>query len=76
MSNKVTYGGQEIRVSDDEDLAAIAERFADALRSPDSPWVEIKGNGATHRLLVTPGVAVQLTEAEKRPSARRAVVMS
>lgn len=67
--HKLVYGGEEIRLRDEEDVAALAARIAGAAGG----FVVVKDRRrAIHHLWVAPGVAIHLidvTEVTPQPPA-------
>lgn len=65
MIKKLMYGPHEIRLSEDEDVAALAQRLADPAESPAKV---IGVDGTTHWLVLGVGVPIDVIDySTKRP---------
>lgn len=74
MVKKLHYGSNEMRLSENEDLAALRVSIAESLNG----WVEVRDHlNKTHYLLVAPGIPIHISDdSTRRPdSGPRVVVM-
>ncbi|MGW9021294.1 hypothetical protein ACWGOE_07420 [Leucobacter chromiiresistens] len=71
--NKLIYGTQEIRLRDDDDLAALRNRIDQIGHNSNTRWLKVDGKSGAHWLFITPGVPLSLVEIDNAPRERRAV---
>lgn len=60
MAYKVTYGTNNYRIADDEDLTIFLEAVEEAIKGHASRWVIIPSKEPT-RILITDGVEITVT---------------
>lgn len=60
MIKKLVYGGNEIRISDDQDLSVLRQRIQDLLNKGETGWIEVAGKDGVYEILLSPGVPILL----------------
>lgn len=58
MTDYLFYGEREIRISDDEDLAALKGLIDHAFKSGEDPWFEVHGADAVYQIRASVGIPV------------------
>jgi hypothetical protein len=63
VSKKLHYGPHEIKIREDEDIAALRKRITHT----SDGWVEIRDKlGNTHHLLISPGIPITVVDVRPR----------
>lgn len=61
MAHKITYGPQDFRVNDDQDIEAVIESIQQAINGGGVRWVQLPDTHNT-RILITPGIPVTVSK--------------